>query len=89
MRHRTLIVAAALGAVVSGLWVSNAPATAAQGLAAGKICIVVRSCNFKRNAEVRGCLSSYSCRQCDFRRAIRIRNGRTEWRSSCTWGAGS
>lgn len=30
----------------------------------GRECQTVRTCNFDRNAEVRGCLSSYSCRSC-------------------------
>jgi hypothetical protein len=54
-----------------------------QGLEAGRICQVVRSCNFRRTAKVRGCLSSYSCRQCTFKK--RCSNGRCEWQSVCTW----
>lgn len=58
------------------------------GLVAGKLCTVVRSCNFSRRAAVRGCLSSYSCRQCDF--VKRCANGRCEYVSRCGWGdAGS
>lgn len=58
------------------------------GLAAGKLCAVVRGCNFSRRAAVRGCLSSYSCRQCDF--VKRCANGRCEYVSRCGWGdAGS
>jgi hypothetical protein len=71
-----------------------APAVSVQaaGLEAGKICQVIRSCNFARNADVRGCLSSYSCRQCQLvKKGTVVINGvrRTEWRSSCDWGAGS
>jgi hypothetical protein len=55
------------------------------GLEAGKFCTVVRSCNFSRKAAVRGCLSSYSCRQCDF--VKRCSRGRCEWRSRCGWGS--
>jgi hypothetical protein len=65
-------------------------AVRAAGLEAGKDCHVILSCNFRRNASVRGCLSSYSCRQCEFvRRAVVTIDGirRTEWRSSCDWGA--
>lgn len=58
------------------------------GLAAGKLCTVVRSCNFSRRAAVRGCLSSYACRQCDF--VKRCANGRCAYVSRCGWGdAGS
>lgn len=64
----------------------SAPATPVKtGLEAGKFCTVVRSCNFSKKAEVRGCLSSYSCRQCDF--VKRCSNGRCEWRSRCGWGS--
>jgi hypothetical protein len=58
----------------------------AQGLEAGRICQVVRTCNFRRTAKVRGCLSSYTCRQCSFRK--RCSDGRCEWQSVCTWGGG-
>ena len=58
------------------------------GLEAGKLCTVVRSCNFSRRAAVRGCLSSYSCRQCDY--VKRCANGRCDYVSRCGWGdAGS
>ena len=30
----------------------------------GRDCQTVRTCNFARGAEVRGCLSSYTCRTC-------------------------
>ena len=30
----------------------------------GRDCQTVRTCNFTRGAEVRGCLSSYTCRTC-------------------------
>ncbi len=70
---------------------AHPPAAAAslhlvQGLEAGKICQVIRSCNFRRSAKVRGCLSSYSCRQCKF--VKRCSDGRCEWQSVCSWGGG-
>lgn len=87
-----LIVVALLAAghaLAAGPMPPAAPAGAAmlhpvQGLEAGKICQVIRSCNFSRSAKVRGCLSSYSCRQCSFKK--RCRDGRCEWVSVCTWG---
>jgi hypothetical protein len=82
------LAALALFALTAGGLGNSAPAVA-QGLASGKFCTVVRSCNFKRGAAVRGCLSSYSCRQCDFRRKVRRADGRIEWRSTCDWGPGS
>ena len=42
-----------------------------------KDCQTVRTCNFARGAQVRGCLSSFSCRTCRFVPAgTRIENGR-------------
>ena len=67
-------------------------AALAQGLEAGKDCHVVRTCDFRESAEVRGCLSSYSCRQCRFvpRQVVSFADGlrRTEYRTLCTWGEG-
>lgn len=55
----------------------------------GRDCQTVLTCNFKRNGDVRGCLSSYSCRQCRFVNA-RCRVGATRGscrRLVCDWGA--
>ena len=85
MRLASLLTVAALALTPS------APVQAA-GLEAGKICQVIRSCNFAPTASVRGCLSSYSCRQCQLvKKGTVVINGvrRTEWRSTCDWGAGS
>ena len=87
-----LMVLALLGAshaFAAGPSVPAAPAPPsllqeASGLEAGKICQVIRSCNFRRTAKVRGCLSSYSCRQCKF--VKHCSDGRCEWQSVCTWG---
>lgn len=84
--------ATVLALTVLTLMPAGAPVAFAAGLEAGKDCHVVRTCNFARTASVRGCLSSYSCRQCQFvKRNVVTINGvrRTEWRSSCDWGAGS
>lgn len=68
-------------------------AALAEGQEAGKDCHVIRTCNFSTSASVRGCLSSYSCRQCQLvKRGTVTVNGvkRTIWGSTCTWGgAGS
>jgi hypothetical protein len=77
---------------IAALALTPAATVQAAGLEAGKICQVIRSCNFARNAQVRGCLSSYSCRQCQMvRKGTVVVNGvrRSEWRSVCDWGAGS
>jgi hypothetical protein len=77
-----LIVAAALALA----W-----ATPASAQAAGpqRNCQTVLTCNFAKGGSYRGCLSSYSCRQCGFV-AVRCRGGRgrvcREMR--CDWGAG-
>lgn len=80
-------------ALVTALLVPPSVSSAfAAGLEAGKDCHVIRTCNFARSASVRGCLSSYSCRQCTFvKRGVVSIDGvrRTEWRSTCDWGAGS
>ena len=77
---------------VSALLLAPAVYAQAAGLEAGKTCQVIRTCNFARTADVRGCLSSYSCRQCQLvKKGSVVINGvrRTEWRSVCDWGAGS
>jgi hypothetical protein len=54
----------------------------------GRDCQTVRTCNFARNAEVRGCLSSYTCRTCKFVPS-NCRIGATQGacqKLSCTWG---
>ena len=86
--RKTIIANWCVAAILAAL-----PMTAtAAGLEAGKDCHVVQSCNFARSALVRGCLSSYSCRQCNFvKRAVVTIAGvrRSEWRTVCEWGAGS
>jgi hypothetical protein len=54
----------------------------------GRDCQTVRICNFARGAEVRGCLSSYTCRTC---RMVRVANcnlgaGRLCHEMRCGWG---
>ncbi len=54
----------------------------------GRDCQTVRTCNFARSAEVRGCLSSYTCRTCKFIQS-NCRVGSTQGpcqKLSCTWG---
>lgn len=58
------------------------------GSNSGRDCQVVRSCNFARGAQVRGCLSSYTCRTCRFVKArctVGNRGGRCE-ELVCGWG---
>ena len=85
MRYAIPVVLCVLAA--SGL---GSDLVGAQGLEAGKDCHVILTCNFSRHASVRGCLSSYSCRQCQFiKRSMVTIDGarRSEYRSVCEWGA--
>lgn len=71
--------------------VSDALAQAGPGGAINpnRDCQTVLTCNFRKNGQVRGCLSSYSCRQCRFV-ASRCSVGRqrgTCRRLVCDWGA--
>ena len=54
----------------------------------GRECQTIRTCNFARGAEVRGCLSSYTCRTCRFVKAscsIGTAQGACQ-KLRCTWG---
>jgi len=85
MRVAIVLLVSALAALGSRL-----PEVRAAGIDVGKDCHVILSCNFRRGASVRGCLSSYSCRQCQFvRHATGSVDGvrRSEWQSVCEWGA--
>ncbi len=67
---------------------STAPVFGAGPGAQGRDCQTVRTCNFARGAEVRGCLSSYTCRTCKFVQS-NCRIGATQGscqKLSCTWG---
>lgn len=71
------------------LCIPSLPVAHAAGLEAGKDCHVVLTCNFRRGASVRGCLSSYSCRQCQLvKQGTMIVNGvrETQYGSVCEWG---
>lgn len=78
------------GAFTLGAAIGLSPAGAQQapGVNPGRDCQVVRTCNFARGAEVRGCLSSYTCRTCRFVKArctVGNRTGRCE-ELVCSWG---
>ena len=51
-------------------------------------CQTIRTCNYRRGGSYRGCLSSYSCRECRFVRASCRGLGRRGVcrRLVCTWG---
>ena len=52
-----------------------------------KDCQTIRTCNFARNAEVRGCLSSYSCRSCRFVPRCQTIAGKRvcDYQARCSW----
>lgn len=54
----------------------------------GRDCQTVRVCNFARGAEVRGCLSSYSCRTCRMTTVAncKLGPGRVCQEMRCGWG---
>jgi hypothetical protein len=51
-------------------------------------CQTIRTCNFSRHGNYRGCLSTYSCRVCRFFRAACYIDGsrRICQELRCTWG---
>ena len=70
------------------------PAAAQQGpggaINPNRDCQTLLTCNYSRNGRYRGCLSSYSCRQCRFVSArCSIGGGRrgTCRQLRCGWGA--
>ena len=52
-----------------------------------KYCQTIRTCNFARGAEVRGCLSSYSCRSCRFVPRCQTIAGKRvcDYQAQCGW----
>ena len=67
---------------------ASAPrAQQAVGINSGRDCQTVRTCNFSRTSEVRGCLSSYTCRTCK----LVPQRCEIAWRTNCgrfvcSWG---
>ena len=53
-------------------------------------CQTLLTCNFKKGGSYRGCLSSYSCRSCDFviaKCSIAGSKGKVCRQLRCGWGA--
>lgn len=91
--NRIGVKAAAIAAAVSAAMVTVAAGPALSQVAegafpSGKRCQVVRTCNFSRGGSYRGCLSSYSCRQCRFvMENCRIGGATGRCRKlKCSWG---
>ena len=86
-RSRVLGIVAAAG--IAGFWLAMpASAQQASGINPQRDCQTVRTCNFARNGEVRGCLSSYTCRTCRLVKArcsIGPRDGKCQ-EMVCSWG---
>ncbi len=77
---------AALTAAISSAHAQEGPGGA---INPDRDCQTVLTCNFTRKGAVRGCLSSYSCRQCRFVKS-RCQVGerrRVCERLVCDWGA--
>lgn len=58
------IAGLAVGLGLCVLCIAGASAQQAGQSPQGRDCQTVRTCNFTRTGDVRGCLSSYSCRTC-------------------------
>ncbi len=79
---RTLAIAATLG-----LLAAAAGGAVAQAPPSDRICNTLLTCNFARNAPVRGCLSSYSCRRCAFVKRCQTISGKRicDYQERCGW----
>lgn len=93
MSVRPMPLLVAIGGILALNLVSVVPASAQEGpggsINPNRDCQTLLSCNFRRDGRVRGCLSSYSCRQCRFV-ASRCQVGAprgTCQRLVCDWGA--
>lgn len=84
-----IMVAILLAAAVAG-FAQGASAQEGPGglINPNKDCQTILHCQFKRGGRYRGCISSYSCRQCRFVKAnCTIGNQRGTCRKlRCTWG---
>lgn len=82
------------GIIVVGLSVMISSPVLAQAGPNGAInpnrdCQTIRTCQFKRGGEFRGCISTYSCRRCRFVKSnCRIAGDRRTCRQlTCSWGS--
>lgn len=87
-RHGAVVAIALGAAALASGHAEPVVAQAAGALGADKRCHVVRTCNFRRGGSYRGCLSSYTCRQCRFvMERCRIGGARGKCRRlKCSWG---
>ncbi len=82
------------GLIVLGLSVMISSPVFAQSGPNGAInpnrdCQTIRTCQYKRGGDFRGCISTYSCRRCRFVKSnCRIAGDRrTCRRLTCSWGS--
>ena len=87
--HRKIAFAAMAFVAGVGLAAGLSSETRAQqaGVNSGRDCQTIRTCNFTRNGQPRGCLSSYTCRTCKMVPVKCNIGGRTVCREFiCSWG---
>ena len=82
-----LIAAIALSIAVANFAFAQSANPALVSPPGQKNCQTIRTCNFDRNAEVRGCLSSYSCRTCRFVPRCQTIAGKRvcDYQAQCGW----
>ncbi|HEY7669999.1 MAG TPA: hypothetical protein VH852_05105 [Hyphomicrobium sp.] len=91
--HRFKTPSIALVCALAGTAFFAAAASAQQGpgglINPQRDCQTIRTCNFRRGGSYRGCLSSYSCRECRFVQGSCKGLGRRGVcrRLVCTWDA--
>ena len=83
IRAALLTAAALMMGVGSGALAQSLP----QAPPSDRICNTILTCNFARNAPVRGCLSSYSCRRCAFVKRCQTISGKRicDYQERCGW----
>lgn len=87
---RSLSMLALACGVAAAVAAAPAPALAQQVIvtpAGQKICQTIRACDFRRSAEVRGCISAFACRTCRFDPVCTTIGGKRvcEHRARCGW----
>ncbi len=85
-----LVTMLALSTGVIGLSAFNVAAQQAPGINPQRDCQTIRTCRYDRGGSYRGCVSSYSCRACEFVTAsCNVGQGsrRKCQRLRCGWGA--
>jgi hypothetical protein len=89
MRRIRLIFLALVAAFAMLLSASDASMAQPAGVDPGKDCHFIRKCNYQRGGVYRGCISAYSCRQCQFVASNCTIDGQRKVcrQLRCGWGA--